>query len=76
MVGLVILILSIALLIWGLLPPRREIRTQPISPTELQLPTPETLHSDFVIETSGIAYGLSHIAIRDPRHLHWHQVQV
>ena len=38
--GLMILILSIALLIWGLLPARREIRSQPISPTELQLPTP------------------------------------
>jgi len=40
--GIVILAISIALLIWGLLPPRREIRTQPISPTELQLPTPES----------------------------------
>jgi hypothetical protein len=38
--GMIILILSLALLIWGLMPPRREIRTQPISPTELQLPTP------------------------------------
>jgi len=41
--GISILIISITLLIWGLLPPRREIRTQPISPTELQLPTPESL---------------------------------
>ncbi|HEX9334011.1 MAG TPA: hypothetical protein VF896_19115 [Anaerolineales bacterium] len=38
--GIIILILSIVLLIWGFLPARREIRTQPISPTELQLPTP------------------------------------
>jgi hypothetical protein len=41
--GLIIVIISIALLVWGLLPARREIRTQPISPTELQLPTPISL---------------------------------
>jgi hypothetical protein len=40
LLGISILIISIALLIWGLYPPRREVRTQPISPTELQLPTP------------------------------------
>lgn len=38
--GIIILILSLSLLIWGLLPMRREVRTQPISPTDLQLPTP------------------------------------
>jgi hypothetical protein len=37
--GIIILILSLSLLIWGLLPMRREVRTQPISPTDLQLPT-------------------------------------
>ena len=42
--GLLILIVSIALLIWGLLPARREIRSQPISPTEMQLPTPASFH--------------------------------
>jgi hypothetical protein len=42
--GVIIVILSIALLIWGLLPTRREVRTQPISPTELQLPTPASLY--------------------------------
>jgi hypothetical protein len=41
--GILILILSCALLIWGLLPARRETRIQPISPTELQLPTPTSL---------------------------------
>lgn len=40
--GIAVLILSIALLLWGLLPPKREIRTQPISPSELQLPTPSS----------------------------------
>lgn len=40
--GIVILVLSIALLVWGFAPVRHEIRTQPISPTELQLPTPES----------------------------------
>lgn len=38
--GIAILILSIVLLVWGFRSTRREIRTQPISPTELQLPTP------------------------------------
>jgi hypothetical protein len=48
MLGIIILLLSIALLIWGLLPPRRETRTQPISPTDLQLPTPVSflIHPD------------------------------
>jgi len=41
--GVIIVIISITLLVWGLLPARREIRTQPISPTELQLPTPISL---------------------------------
>jgi hypothetical protein len=49
-IGVAILILSVALLIWGLLPQPRETRTQPISPTELQLPTPVSfrLHADSV----------------------------
>jgi hypothetical protein len=41
-VGLILLVISLALLIWGLMPSRRETRTQPISPTELQLPTPSS----------------------------------
>ena len=41
--GIVILAVSIALLLWGFSPSRREIRVQPIPPSELQLPTPETL---------------------------------
>jgi hypothetical protein len=44
-VGMIILILSIVLLVWGFLPARHEIRSQPISPTELQLPTPISLLS-------------------------------
>jgi hypothetical protein len=40
LLGLAILITSLALLVWGLLPARREVRTQPIPPAELQLPTP------------------------------------
>lgn len=46
-IGIAILIVSIGLLAWGLLPPRREVRTQPISPTELQLPTPISFQLDF-----------------------------
>jgi hypothetical protein len=43
LLGIGILILSLALLIWGILPARREIRTQPVSPTDLQLPVPTSL---------------------------------
>ena len=39
-VGIAVLLVSIALLVWGFLPSRHEVRTQPISPTDLQLPTP------------------------------------
>lgn len=42
--GIIIVILSILLLIWGFWPTRHEIRTQPISPAELQLPTPASFH--------------------------------
>jgi hypothetical protein len=42
--GIVLLGLSLILLVWGSLPSRREVRTQPISPAELQLPTPITLY--------------------------------
>lgn len=38
--GILLLAISIGLLIWGFAPVRHEVRTQPISPTELQLPTP------------------------------------
>ena len=41
--GIIVVIISIALLIWGFLPARHEVRTQPISPTELQLPIPASL---------------------------------
>jgi len=47
-IGITILILSIILLAWGFLPPRHETRTQPILPTELQLPTPASLRFDAV----------------------------
>lgn len=40
--GIVILAISISLLVWGFAPARREVRTQPISPTELQLPAPKS----------------------------------
>jgi len=41
--GIAIIIISGALLIWGLWPARHEIRTQPIPPSELQLPTPTSM---------------------------------
>ncbi|WKZ47955.1 MAG: hypothetical protein QY306_01145 [Anaerolineales bacterium] len=47
--GIVILVISISLLIWGFAPTRREIRTQPIAPNELQLPTPESFLPPFEV---------------------------
>lgn len=41
--GLVILSASIILLIWAYKPLDREVRTQPLDPIELQLPTPISL---------------------------------
>ena len=43
LLGLLILVLSLALLIWGFMPLERVTRTQPISPADLQLPTPSSL---------------------------------
>ncbi|RPJ22270.1 MAG: hypothetical protein EHM33_23950 [Chloroflexi bacterium] len=54
--GMIILVLSCALLIWGLLPARREVRTQPISPTDLQLPTP----SSFLVQPEPVFHRLSY----------------
>lgn len=44
--GVLILIISISLLIWGLAPARRETRIQNISPSEMELPTPTSLRFD------------------------------
>jgi hypothetical protein len=41
--GIVILAGSLAILIWSYWPVPRETRVQPISPSEMQLPTPESL---------------------------------
>ena len=41
-IGIIVLTVSITLLIWGFKPLGREIRIQPISPSELQLPTPSS----------------------------------
>ena len=43
LLGIIILTISISLLIWGYAPSLYETRVQPISPSELQLPTPEAL---------------------------------
>jgi len=48
LLGVLILVLSIALLIWGFAPMRRETRIQTISPAEMQLPTPSSFHLDDV----------------------------
>jgi hypothetical protein len=39
-ITVIVLSLSIALLVWGYAPNPREIRVQPIAPTEMQLPAP------------------------------------
>ena len=41
LLAIIILTISISLLIWGYAPSQHETRVQPISPSELQLPTPE-----------------------------------
>ena len=41
--GVIILTISIALLIWSFRPLEREIHSHPIPPAELQLPTPISL---------------------------------
>ena len=46
--GLFLLAISLALLILSLAPMRREIRTQPIVPADMQLPTPASLHPQLV----------------------------
>lgn len=38
--ALAILVLSMTILVWGLWPEEREMRIQPIQPTQMQLPTP------------------------------------
>lgn len=38
--ALIFLVASLVLLVWGFAPNRREVRHQPIEPTQMQLPTP------------------------------------
>ncbi len=47
-IGISIFVLSIALLIWGLMPLGTIRRTQPISPEDLQLPTPISLQTPLI----------------------------
>lgn len=42
--GVVILSISIILLIWAYKPLDREVRTQPLDSSEMQLPTPISFH--------------------------------
>lgn len=42
-IGILILALSVVLLVWGFMPFDRITRIQPISPSDLQLPTPTSL---------------------------------
>jgi len=41
--GIMILLISLLILIWGLWPFAAQIRSLPVSPTEMQLPTPGSL---------------------------------
>jgi hypothetical protein len=45
-VGIFILAVSITLLVWAFKPLDRKTLTQPISPSDMQLPTPISLHFD------------------------------
>jgi hypothetical protein len=47
LLGVILLVISISLLIWSFAPTRKEIRVQPIAPSELQLPTPSSFLSPF-----------------------------
>ena len=40
LLGLLILLISLALLLWGLWPMGTEVRTLPVQPVDLSLPTP------------------------------------
>jgi hypothetical protein len=40
--SIIILTISIALLVWGYTPNPQETRVQPISPSEMRLPTPSS----------------------------------
>lgn len=42
-IGLIILMLSLALLVWGVLPIADTVRTLPITPQDMQLPDTEGL---------------------------------
>ncbi|MBI5842161.1 MAG: hypothetical protein HZB19_18905 [Chloroflexi bacterium] len=44
--AIIIFTVSLSLLIWGFWPAERETRVQPISPSEMQLPTPQSLRFD------------------------------
>jgi len=39
--ALIFLVASLSLLVWGFFPNQREVRRQPIEPTQMQLPAPE-----------------------------------
>lgn len=43
LLGVAILAVSIALLVWSFRPLDREVLTQPIFPSDMQLPTPTSL---------------------------------
>ncbi|MEP7133297.1 MAG: hypothetical protein ABI904_00050 [Chloroflexota bacterium] len=51
--GVLIFVISLSLLIWGIVPARRETRIQNISPSEMQLPTPTSFQLD---EVQRVAY--------------------
>jgi len=40
--GLIVLLISLALLVWGFWPYADQTRVMPIRPSDLQLPTPES----------------------------------
>jgi len=44
--AIILLAISLILLIWGFLPVKRETRVQPVLPSEMTLPTPQSFILD------------------------------
>jgi hypothetical protein len=56
-IALIFLVASLSLLVWGFFPSQREVRRQPIEPTQMQLPAPEGFHQTAPL----LQYSMEHI---------------
>jgi hypothetical protein len=46
--AVILLVASLTLLVWGYWPVEREVRSRPVSPSEMRLPTPEAFHFELI----------------------------